>query len=310
MTGGAAAIAVTLGGCDDMRAEVFVRVVRQAAAGAADGRLVGTVSGPRRRRDTTLPTTARLVPVPGGAAVSRAILTEPAYWTPELPNLYRIDARVECADHQGTPLEATIGLRRLGIRGRSFWLDGRRWVPRATVITGSADLMPAVGGSVAIATPADDILRAADERGVAVVALVADGSLTMEQIGRLASHPAAMLAIVAAWPSDVAVIEDVRRAAGTLQIGLAVDGESPPPVIPEAVAFVAVCLRPGGVPHPAWRALPSRPLVAWRADPTEDRAACAVLQRDLAQWGLAAGVDRLPWDWAGYLVGPRLWTNG
>lgn len=310
MTDGADAIAVTLGGCDDVRAEVFVRVARPGAADASAIRLVGTVSGPRRRRDTTLPTTARLVPVPTGVAVSRAVLTEPAYWTPELPNLYQVEARLEPVDGPAEPITATIGLRRLGLRGRSFWLDGRRWVPRASVIAGSADLAPAVGGSVAIVTPADDVLRAADAQGVAVVALTADVGFTAEQIGRLAAHPAAMLAIVATWPSTAAVVEDVRRAAGTLQIGLAVDGESPPPVIPETVAFVAVCLRPGSVPHPAWRAPPSRPLVAWRADPAEDRAACAVLQRDLAQWGLAAGVDRLPWDWAGYLVGPRLSTNG
>lgn len=298
-------VTVTLGPCDEMRAEVIVRAAEAAAPGA---RLVGTVSGPRRRRDTTLPTTSRLVPVPG-AAVSRAILTEPAYWTPELPNLYRVEARLESADQHGEPIEATVGLRRLGVRGRSFWLDGRRWVPRATVAAGSADLAPAVRGSVAVATPADDLLRAADEQGVAVVALAAEDSFTAEQIARLAAHPAAMLAIVAAWPSDATEVEDVRRAAGTLQIGLAVDGEAPP-FIPDAVAFVAVCLRPGSVPHPAWRAPPSRPLVAWRAEPAADRAACDALQRDLAEWGLAAGRERLAWDWAGYLVGPRLSTNG
>jgi beta-galactosidase/beta-glucuronidase len=26
---------------------------------------------------------------------SRAILTEPAFWTPDLPNLYRVEARLE-----------------------------------------------------------------------------------------------------------------------------------------------------------------------------------------------------------------------
>ena len=68
-------IAITLGPCDEMRAELFVRFPDVSAAG---GRLVGTLVGPRRGRDTTLPTTSRLVPLPAALAagpVSRGILT-------------------------------------------------------------------------------------------------------------------------------------------------------------------------------------------------------------------------------------------
>ena len=45
--------------------------------------------------------------------------------------------------------------------------------------------------------------------------------------------------------------------------------------------------------------------VAWRREAASGgnvRSGCDALQTALAAWGLAAGVERLPWDWAGYLV--------
>ncbi|MCE9632308.1 MAG: hypothetical protein K8S94_16550 [Planctomycetia bacterium] len=305
-------IAVSLGPCDDMRAEVFVRLL---ASGASVARVTGTLVGPRRGRDTTLPTTSRLVPLPGGAAdagaVSRAILTEPAYWTPELPNRYRVEVAAEDAD--GTTVghaDTLIGLRRLGVRGRSLWLDGRRWVPRVLVAGGRPDLdavKAASLGSVLTGGWDEDLARA-DEMGVALVPLLGADDLTTARIAGLAQHPAAMLALVATdVPTDEVSgrLAAVRRVKGTMLIGRAVDGNQPPPAA-TPFDFLAVRLAAGHVPHEAWRAGSAVPLIAWRqdgAEPMSGRSACDGLQRDLAGWGLAAGDGRLLWDWAGYLVG-------
>jgi hypothetical protein len=317
-------IRVTLGPCDEMRAEVFVRATDPGSVG---GRLVGTITGPRRGRDTTLPTIARLVPLPGQGPhdipAARAILTEPAYWTPDLPNLYRLEAAVEPAEQHRPPaapigpterIDATVGLRRLGTRGRSFWLDGRRWVPRAVVVEGPPDLasLKTAALGAAVADVDATVLSAADETGVAVLSLMTPATSTVERIGMLAWHPAAMLAVVAAdaiadRPAAIAkVCAMLRPARGTLLLGLAADGSRPPPQPIGDVDFLAVVLPAGGLPHAAWRAASSLPLVAWRRDASDaarGRAGCDLLQRDLAAWGLATGVDRLPWDWAGYLVG-------
>lgn len=317
-------IGFALGPCDEMRAEVFLRATNPGAVG---GRLVGTITGPRRGRDTTLPTTTRLLPLPiegmHDVPAARAVLTEPAYWTPDLPNLYRVEAVVERPQQFRLPvpppgstdhIDATVGLRRLGTRGRSFWLDGRRWVPRAVVVRDSPDLssLKAATLAAALAAPGAEVLSAADEIGVAVLPLVSAADVTMERIGMLARHPAAMLAVVET-DTDVDLPETTRQQLamlrslkGTLLLGLTANGSMPPPQTIAGVDFLVVVVPPGGLPHAAWRDASSLPLVAWRRDTGDtgpSRAGCELLQRDLAAWGLAAGVDRLPWDWAGYLVG-------
>lgn len=298
-----ATIVVTLGPCDDMRAELFVR---PSAGRSHGGRLVGAVTGPRRRRDATLPTTARLVPLPdreGAGAVSRAILTEPAFWTPELPNRYRVEARLEPGAARGVA-DSWIGLRRLGVRGRSFWLDGRRWVPRAV----GGDVDPAAARAAAVGlvveSPCDELLARTDEEGVAVVAVLQAADATPRRIEALSQHPSALLAILAEGEVKADTAARLSGAKGTLQLGLAFDGgESPPRGIPEGIDFLVIRLAAEGLPHDDWRVPPARPLVAWRPGLEGSRASCEALQRELAHWGLAASGDRPPWDWAGYLVG-------
>ena len=304
----AARMLVTLGPCDDMRAEVFVRAMDDVAAGA---RITGRVSGPRRGRDITLPTTSRLAPLAESLAgpAARAILTEPAFWTPELPNRYRLEARLELSDGGLRLHDSWIGLRRLGVRGRSFWLDGRRWVPR--VVAGVADVSTAKQGEVGIAveSPDDDLLQQADEIGVAVVSLLDGTMLEASRIVAWAGHPAALLAVVRGGPPDELAerIAAVRGAKGTLLVGLEVDGGQPPPPAVVGPDFLVARLPVGGLPHDGWRAVPASPVIARRSDVMHaaagPRAGCDALQRDLALWGVAGGGDATQWDWAGYLVG-------
>lgn len=302
MTHGAR-IAVTLGPSDDLRAEVFVRPADDTAAGGA---IVGTITGPRRGRDITLPSTTRFVPLPGGSGgggVSRAILTEPAFWTPDLPNLYRVEGRVGLAADAAV-VDGWIGLRRLGVRGRSFWLDGRRWVPRAA--GGGIDLTAAREAAVGVIvdSPDDPLLAQADEAGVAVVAVLRGAGEIRAQVAALACHPSAMLAIL---PADVAAAETlqaIRRVKGTLQVGVEMDGGLPPAEVPAGVDFVVLALVDERPPHEGWRRPPAQPLVAWRPGAAGARASCDALQGALARWGTAGGGSESAWDWAGYLVGP------
>jgi len=291
-------IHVTLGRCDDMRAEVFVRL-----AGGVAAELTGTVTGPRRGRDATLPTSARLVPLPAAAdstAVARAILTEPAFWTPDLPNLYRVEVSTRAAAEG--PSAEWIGLRRLGVRGRSFWLDGRRWVPRAVAAGVSAAGAREAGVGLIMDASAEESLATTDETGVAVAVVLPAAEATVDRMLALARHPSAMLAILMEPPADEAAIAELRRAKGTVQLGLAVDGTAPPPRS-GGFDFLAVTLPAGMVPDAGWRVLPPRPLVAWRFGQAPGRHDCDRLQRDLAHWGTVTRPSEPVWDWAGYLVG-------
>lgn len=319
--GGELPLRVVLGPCDDMRAEVFVRAAGPKSPRLAL-RLAGELVGPECRRSITLPAGASLTDLGAGAAglLAKAVLTEPAFWTPELPNLYRLTARL--LDDGQTLAEATrrIGLRRSGVRGRSLWLEGRRWVPRGVACDPQSRELTALrdaGLTAVVADPSEPLLVAADESGVAIIAVaeVEAGrplavDAVVDRLATWAMHPSVVVAALPQACADAhvaAVAAAARRLRGTMLVARAVDGASPPPAgIPADIDCVLVSLAGGDLPHAAWReAAPPLPLVAWQSGGntgSADRGGCDRLQAALAAWGLADGRTTQPWDWAGYLV--------
>lgn len=325
-------LAILPGRADDMRAEIMVRV----AVGEVNGdgsrlHLTGTLVGPRRGRDMTLPTTVKLVDVTGdhasaaatGHALARAVFTEPAYWTPELPNLYRLEASVLSGDHSLASIDRMIGLRRLGVRGRSLWLEGRRWVPRGVMVVKSEfdpTSLRSLTAAGVLGDPSDEVCTAADQTGVAVIARLTDAAgqpldsaEAKERIAAWALHPSVVLALTprtAEAAEATAIVAAMRPLKGTMLVGLEVDGTQPPSAVPSPLVDEADCLvvdlPRDGLPHDGWRSWKTNtPLVAQRAvaggNAAEHRRECDRLQAALAGWGIAQGAGRLPWDWAGYL---------
>jgi len=317
-----------------MRAELVLQVACDDGGVGEQLRVDGTLVGPRRGRDMTLPTTVKLVDITGdrpvdaaaGRAVARAVFTEPAYWTPELPNLYRLEARVQRGDRTVAVYDEMIGLRRLGVRGRSLWLEGRRWVPRGVTIptTGfDPQSLRSLSAAAVIDDPSDEICATADRAGVAIVARLMNGDRrpletihSAERIAAWSLHPSVVLAVVSRLASDeqaAAVVAAARPLKGTMLMGLEVDGTQPPDGVTGALVDMVDCLivdlPRDGLPHDAWRSGGSwqtgRALVAQRAVATGTAAVhrqeCDKLQAVLAAWGLAREADQLPWDWAGYL---------
>ncbi len=311
-------VAVVLGPCDELRAEVYVRAAVPLGGHAGPLLMEGTLSGPQCRRALTLPVTARVVDQGSGpapdAALGRVVLTEPSFWTPQVPGLYRLDVRLRAGPHEVAAVTRTVGLRRLGVRGRSFWLDGRRWVPRAVggaVGAFAADAWRGAAAAAVLVDPAAAVLDRADEEGVAIIAVLPDdAALAHDRVADWSIHPSVALAVAPrGWPAAAvaALAAATRTRRGTLLLARAVDGAAPPPAEPGCDALV-VELAAGAVPDASWRGALAVPLVVCRsnalaADVAAGRAACDRLQADLAAWGLAAGDDaRLPWDWAGYAI--------
>lgn len=319
--GGAMPIQVILGPCDDMRAEVFVRLASSEVPGASL-RLAGELAGPECRRSITLPAGAALADLGPGEAgpLAKAVLTEPAFWTPELPNLYRLTVRLVADGRTVAETTRQIGLRRSGVRGRSLWLEGRRWVPRGVVCESHSCDVQALhedGVAAVVVDPPRNFLAAADEAGLAIIAVAeADDGRSLavehivERIGRWAMHPAVVITVLpqSSPAADVAALAaQIRRSKGTMLVARAVDGAAPPPSsIAAGIDGLCVALDHSGLPHDAWRdAAPVVPLIAWRrgsAGNEPPRAACDRLQAALASWGLAAGPSHRPWDWAGYIA--------
>jgi hypothetical protein len=309
-----------LGRCDSMRAEVYLRMI--GPTGQAGRGLAGTLIGPECRRAMTLPVTAAIRAVPGDAAdglLGRVVLTEPAYWTPELPNLYRLAVTVTADGGELGSLRQTVGLRRLGVRGRSLWLDGRRFVPRGLAAAGGADEVEAfhqAALTAVVTDPAETVLDCCDAAGVAVVArcrgLAGDTAAIAawrQQIIDWSRHPAVFVAVLpAGLPAEQAeaILAATRAARGTLLVAVEADGTRPPGSLPVGCDAVVVALPSGGLPHAAWRTeSPAVPLIACRREPVIEfppsRRPCDVLQAALAEWAAAAGPPAH--DWAGYLVG-------
>jgi len=298
-----------LGPCDEMRAEVFVRL--PVPVGCRRPRLEGTLTGPTSRRGITLPAVFRfqdLGPGPAGdprLAAARVVCTEPACWTPEQPARYRLDLRLCDADEVVAHHAGDIGLRRLGVRGRSVWFDGRRWVPR--IVSADPAAAHAAATVCGVTDPDEDTLATADEVGTPLACLLTDAapSSAAARIARWALHPSVMMVILAAGTSaDEAtrIATSVGTSRGTVLLGLPQAGADPPPAaLPEGIQLAVVRLAAGGLPHPGWRAGCPVPLLAWRETATDaTRQGCDRLQAELAAWGLQGGRERLPWDWAGY----------
>lgn len=324
-TSGAAGMAILLGPCDELRAEVYVRVVVDPeGAASADVRLEGTLRGPECRRAVTLPVTASVVDLggggPPGVPVGRVVLTEPSFWTAQVPSLYRLDVRVMAGSRELAAWTRQIGLRRLGVRGRSFWLDGHRWVPRAVGLAAEAFDAAMCRGSAAAALvvdPPEELLARADEEGVAILARLSDDATVASDPAALAArlaewaqHPSVALAVFPrGWPPEVveSLVAATRQVRGTMLLARAVAGLEPPPKSSSGCDALVVELAADAVPDAAWRTAPAMPLVACRGpatagDVAAGRRACDRLQADLATWHLAAGAAHVPWDWAGYAI--------
>jgi len=279
-------LACILGRCDSLRAEVFFRAELPPGLAPGEPVLAGTLTGPDCKHAITLPVTAKLatVPVspaePAGATatsvVARAILTEPSSWTPELPNLYRLEARLVVGGRELAAWQRPVGLRRLGVRGRSLWLDGRRYVPRG-IAAPAERIDPAAFRAAAVAAvvphPSEAFLARADVEGVAVLGLLADEAdhaLDVETatsaVLRWAWHPA-MFAVVVPQGGSAAAAGEIATATrgrrGTLLVASEADGTLPPPAVPAGVDLLVVTLPAGSLPHAAWRTEPPGvPLVA------------------------------------------------
>ena len=331
-------LAVLLGRADDMRAVVYVRVL-DLPEGWGDNvsdhawSVEGTLRGPRCALATTLPTTARfrgLLPSSGEARedvmpTAEAILVEPGYWSPELPNRYQLDLYLKAPAGRELRWSQLVGVRRLGHRDGAFRLDGRRYVPRAVcrphaIRGGDPAALAGLGDARACAAalwvdlPASACCEAADRDGVMLVAQLPDHLRDAEatrEAARLAAHPSVGFLVLG--PQHLPLLPRWRRFRGTLQLGLSVDGEVPPPwqgdgqASMEGLDFLVGQLG-NTLPHDGWRCPPPLPVLIRRSLAGEARLlsiegarnGCDTLQADMAAW-LAAGTSPA-WEPAGYAV--------
>ena len=312
-----------LGRADEARAEVWLRCEGPPCADGIDGAdgivVTGSLTGPHCTVASTLPTAVPLVDqgaAGGRPPLARAVCTEPAFWTPDVPHLYRADVELSRGGRVVAAGSRSIGLRRCGMRGGALWLDGRRYVPRGVRFRGTKESIEALRGLAAVALVdavhvSETLLAAADRLGVGVVVHAGPGippSAIPSLVDDCAAHPSVLVMVLpdAAGLGRDALARALERRRGTMLLGQAVDGLLAPRAILPGIDLAVVTLPSGAVPHPGWRGATGVPRVALEAFPNDAtpeilRQACDRLQARLAAWAAEGGPPR-PADWAGYFV--------
>jgi hypothetical protein len=257
----------------------------------------GSLRGPRCGKAKTLPAdfvVDRCECKPNASQSTSCLVTEPCYWTFELPMLYDVTLQLELSDGNTATWRQAIGLRRWEIHGRDFFLEGKRVVLRGAVVDECvADLLPqAAEAEIALVVrePGDDFLERASELGVPLVVDLRGfaGPLT-QRLLRYAWHPAVVLVLM----DDE--VEGGYHQPPSVRVGYVCDAARGL-AQPDWADVIVFELAPGQRP-PAWAATCAKPVIAIRrpgpyAELAEARRGCDRLQAELAP----------QFDLAGYFV--------
>ncbi|MGB0655161.1 MAG: hypothetical protein ACPGMQ_06990 [Pirellulales bacterium] len=320
---------VILGKADDLKADVLFQMSVPASAETPLA-LEGFLTGPTSTRASTLPVHQKIrihsqrVVGEGTEILGHSILTEPAFWTPNVPMLYFVKCRITSSGKELALLSQTTGLRRLGIRNHSLWLDGHRFVLRG-VTCGNRDYtsakqqpagpedhrtadvldLPAevFSETDSVELEIDENLKTADEIGRPIIIRLhpkSPPSVIPSVICRLASHPSVFLTVI---PNTL--LPEVSKFSaykGTMLFAKETHAKFAPPELPNGIDLAVVRLSQS-VPDSSWKTPPPYPVIAWQTGVPSQRQECDRLQALLANWRTAPKGPPSSWDWAGYFVG-------
>ncbi len=228
-------------------------------------------------------------------------VTDPCYWTPQLPYLYNFEGQVKLADGSVQSWSHMIGFRRWEVEGRNLRLERRRIVLRGAVAAteSAVDLRAAHEAEVALIVqePSDSFLQQASECGVMVIADLrsVDTDLTPHLI-RLAWQPSVAFVLL----SDTNVLEGCYVPhAITLGHRVHASAQRAPESLDYKWSNVVLVELNAGERPPHWLANTKKPVIAIRRGEgysgfSAARAACDRLQAELAP----------EFDLAGYFVMP------
>jgi hypothetical protein len=188
-------------------ARVYVVAVpdRDATADELAGyRLSGQIIGPTCRYSSTLQTKIPfqhrgLTPCGNRTALlAEALVTDPCYWSTELPFLYRAVGQITGTDAGPTPFEQTFGIRSLGTLRNRFTFNGKTWVPRCVsrdkVVGATLSEWRDAATMMFVENPDDALCREASEIGVLLMTnLDADKANATESLVRVSRYPAVSL---------------------------------------------------------------------------------------------------------------------
>lgn len=256
-----------------------------------DSSITGTVRGPECAKSRMLPATFTLRSAPssdGKDAYAVATIPDPCFWSPALPAFYRVTIDLLRPSEKAVHVERSLGIRPLDIRGRSFYWEARRWVPRAVCFESLTrfdwDEFREQGATLCIREPEDDFCRRASDEGILLLARIGAPKDLLRNLRRLARWSAVAFVLVEGESKNAG---ELQNAAPNMVLVERYHESNEPTAPAIAVDIADESLKP---PR-------TKPAIAIRrlmqpADAATARSSIDRLQRDLAPGG----------DWAGYIV--------
>jgi hypothetical protein len=299
---------VFFGASDPAQARIYAQLQLPDALrfDEAGLRLNGRLIGPECEFAHTLP--ARIPIIHRDASqmtlLAEAIVPDPCFWTPELPFLYRAEIQLQRGDELLASWQRTVGIRRLGARGRFLFFEGKRFVLRGifndgersnleTTLANQAEFFRQTWTALVVPNPNSRFCQFSARRGILLVAdlrdtVANDATSLTTIIQQLAQAPAVGVAVLPNDPSVAAIRQHLRN----LLLAQFCSANESLAIAPWAdLLFVEVSDLADFLQKTAHGNLP---IVAVRRDHgsnsvEQSRAACDRLQSDLAKFGDFAG---------------------
>jgi len=278
-------------------------------------KLSGHLIGPECEFAQTLPARVPFIDRGSGETVlAEAVVPDPCFWTPELPFLYRAKLQLHSRESVIEQYDSVLGIRRLGVRGRELYFEGKRFVLRGVRFDKADVLPPSLGfglhfedtanylrdtwTAIVTSSPTEQLCQFASRRGILLVADVAGSEaehcedVIVEELRRLAQWPAVGIVVLA---PGVKLPDSIRSCVPNLLLSQWVWDKQPLEFAPWAQLIFAEVNHPTefagrtagcSIPVVAVRRLSER------VEIEQGRLECDALQRDLASYG----------DFAGYVV--------
>jgi hypothetical protein len=275
------------------RATVYARL--PASAERAGMTLAGHVRGPRCATAQTLPATAPLVDLgPGPTLLARALVTDPSFWSPDLPAIYDVVVELRRGSEVVAQTKRQIGFRPLGVRGKWILREEKPWVLRGVMTrsTNETDIGRwREAAAVLVDNSGDDWdWGEASRLGVPLFASIpGDSPAFLRHLRRFVAQPAGTFIAIAAAEGREAIIADIAKNVVTVQSPSTLDGLSLTQwakiVTMEVTDERQFAERAAAIDRPV---IAMRPL-EHQLSVADARAACDQLQRDLAPFGQYAG---------------------
>jgi len=275
-------------------AHIYARV--SALPGGGPWTLAGRVRGPECAFSKTLPTTTLFADSGRGATLlAKATLTEPCFWSADLPFLYHVTIELR---HHGRPefkYEQQFGMRFLGRSDRYFYWANKRWVLRGahqdSVTDSPLSAWRDEATAMIVEEPPENLCLETSRQGVILVAKLRRTGDVLVKLRRLAAWPSVAIVLVEA-PTDVTAAYQV--VVPNLLLGMA-DYKSTDNV-PEWSQAVLIHSENLATATQNTSQRPIALIACRRLAGTRSlsaaRSACDLLQRDVVQLG----------DFAGYVV--------